>query len=70
MNKKMIFGREGRRGIFLVTKKKACVLHFPKNSRVVSGNRPHQKVALIGSGGMDACNGFIFGVQCDIVDGR
>ena len=32
---------------------------FFKNSRVVSGRRPHQKVALISSGAMDARDGLV-----------
>ena len=34
-------------------------LSFFENSRMVSGCRPHQKVALISSGAMDARDGFI-----------
>ena len=37
-------------------------LSFPKNSRMVSGCRPHQKVALISSGALGERDGLIISV--------
>ena len=46
--------------------------NISKNSRMASACRPHQKVALIGSGFMDARGGLglIFGVQWARTDGK
>ena len=55
----------GRDGVIFRWKKKAQP-SFSKNSRMVSVNQPHQKVALISSGALDERDGLIILV----VDGQ